>query len=239
MVWRLRDVQSEVDWDLFATTAWCLWKNRNSVKFEGRGKPTKVIAGEAEALVAEFRNLNPTVSQDSNSRRPSWSPPLPGWYKVNVDGAVFKEISNCGVGVVIRNDKGQLMGAMSKNLELPLGALEAKAKAVEEGVMLAKDLGLDHIIIEGDAQTVMSALASHTSPPISIQNIIVGARHWSLNFSTWKAIHARRNCNQAAHLMARHAKLISESVIWVEDTPPVIVSQIAFDVRCLGSCPSC
>ena len=131
------------------------------------------------------------------------------------------------------------MGAMSKNLELPLGALEAKAKAVEEGVMLAKDLGLDHIIIEGDAQTVMSALASHTSPPISIQNIIVGARHWSLNFSTWKAIHARRNCNQAAHLMARHAKLLSESVIWVEDTPPVIVSQIAFDVRCLGSCPSC
>ena len=100
------------------------------------------------------------------------------------------------------------------------------------------DLGLDHIIIEGDAQTVMSALAGHTFPPSSIQNIIAGARHWSLNFSTWKAAHARRNCNQAAHLMARYAKLISESVIWVEDTPPVIESQIAFDVRCLGSCPS-
>ena len=161
-----------------------------------------------------------------------------GWYKVNVDKAVVKEINSCGVGVVIRNDKGQIMGAMSKKLELPLGALEVEAKAVEEGVMLAKDLGLRHIIIEGDAQKVMSALAGHTSPPSSIQNIIAGARQWSLNFSAWKVTHVQRNCNQTAHLMARNAKLIFESVIWVEDTPPVIETQIAFDVRCLGSCPS-
>ena len=70
---------------------------------------------------------------------------------------------------------------MSKKLELPLGALEVEAKAVEEGVMLAKDLSLDHIIIKGDAQTVMSALAGNTSPLNSIQNIIARARHWSLN----------------------------------------------------------
>ena len=84
----------------------------------------------------------------------------------------------------------------------------------------------------------MPALAGHTSPPSSIQNIIAGARQWSLNFSAWKVTHVQRNCNQTAHLMARNAKLIFESVIWVEDTPPVIETQIAFDVRCLGSCPS-
>ena len=130
---------------------------------------------------------------------------MSGWYKVNVDEAVFKEINSYGIGVVIRNDKGQLMRAMSKKLELPLGALEVEAKAVEEGVMLAKDLGLSHIIIEGDAQTVMSALAGHTSPPSTIQNIIARERQWTLNFSAWRATHVRRNCNQAAHLMARNA----------------------------------
>lgn len=36
-------------------------------------------------------------------------------YKVNVDGALYR-----GIGVVICNDKGQLMGAMSKALLLGL-----------------------------------------------------------------------------------------------------------------------
>jgi len=238
VAWRLRDVQSEVVWEIIATMAWCLWKNRNSVKYEGKGKPTKAIAREAKTVVEEFHMFNSTMSQESNSRRRYWTPPLSDWYKVNVDEAVFKEINSYSIGVVIRNDKGQLMRAMSKKLELPLGALEVEAKAVEEGAMLAKDFDLSHIIIEGDAQTVMSALAGHTSPPSTIQNIIARARQRTLNFSAWKATHVRRNCNQAAHLMARNAKFISESIIWVEDTPPVIETQIAFDVRWLGSCPS-
>ena len=37
-------------------------------------------------------------------------PPRVGWYKVNVDGAIFSDSGSGGAGVVIKNEKGQLMG---------------------------------------------------------------------------------------------------------------------------------
>ena len=114
------------------------------MKHEGRSKKAKRITLEVGRYVEEFRQsnmTNPKPQKQPPQDRPHWCPPKLGWYKINMDGAIFKDPHYCGIGVIIRNERGQIMGAMSKKLPLPLGALEVEAKVAEEGITLARDLG--------------------------------------------------------------------------------------------------
>ena len=230
VIWKIWEDRKEIEWERLACTAWCIWKNRNAAKFEGKIKQAKEIAFEAHALVEEFKGQLEVQRQRAPPRTVGWTPPRKGWYKVNVDGAVFEESGSCGIGVVIREERGLLMGAISKKLELPLGALEVEAKAFEEGILLVGDLGLGNIVLEGDAKLVTNALAGCYSPPSSIQTIIGGIQRWSFNVHAWQVTHVCRTDNCAAHLMARIAKLVNDSVVWVEDTPPIIACQLNKDV---------
>ena len=58
-----------------------------------------------------------------------------------------------GVGVIIQDDKGQLEAgqleaAMSKKIKAPLGAVEAEAMAYEAGLMFAKDIGIQDLLLK-------------------------------------------------------------------------------------------
>lgn len=59
----------------------------------------------------------------------TWSPSPPNRYKINVDGAVFKDQRVAGVGVLVRDAEGTLIVACSKWIMAPLGAIEVEAKA--------------------------------------------------------------------------------------------------------------
>ena len=97
------------------------------------------------------------------------------------------------------------MGAMSKRWDLPLGALEIEAKAVEDGVQLAWDLGLKRIIIESDSQTVVNAIRDQSVVLSSIQHVIEGIGVDLRWFDAWKVSQICRETNSAAHILARNA----------------------------------
>ena len=215
IVWKLREVPNEVDWELFATIAWALWNNRNSFKHEGRCKQAKSIARDLAKYVEEFRqsSMPTTIPTQPYLIRTPWRPLRLEWYKVNVDGTVFKDSGYCGIEEVIRNEKGQLLGAIRKKLPLLLGALEVEAKAVEEGILLSRDLGLREVIVEGDAMIVMTALSSPNPPPSSIHKVMEGSKRCLQVFKAWEVNHVCRCNNVAVHLMARHASFVSDCVL--------------------------
>ena len=67
----------------------------------------------------------------------TWQPPKPPWYEANMDGAIFSQQKETGIGVVIRDHHGAVVAALSKKLKALLGAIEVEAKAMEEAVSFA------------------------------------------------------------------------------------------------------
>ena len=139
------------------------------------------------------------------------------------------------MGVVIRNAEGQLMGAMSKRLALPLKALETEAMVMQVGIQFACDLGLMDVVFESDSSTGISALLSATPPPWSIQKVIEGTKQSLKCFNTWSAVHVRRSGNVATQLMAKNAITALDSIVWVKYIPPVIAMQVSKDVSSLNA----
>ena len=69
----------------------------------------------------------------------------------------------------------------------------------------------------------------------SIQKIVEGAKAGLIAFSSWSCSHVRRQCNMAAHLIAKEAINVTKCLISVEDTSNVIANQIHMDVIALDS----
>ena len=73
-----------------------------------------------------------------------------------------------------------MLAAFSKQIPLPLGPLEAKAKAMEEAIYFAKDIGLQDVIFETDSSTISGALNDTSTTLATIEDIIRGT-HDSLH----------------------------------------------------------
>ena len=99
-----------------------------------------------------------------------------------------------------------MLAAVSKNFLLPLGPTEVQAKAFEESLLFACDIGVQEIILEGDSLGVANCIAGKSSPPSSVASVLYGIISLSHDFCSFQVSHKRRNGNKLAHLLAKHAQ---------------------------------
>ncbi|KAK9992106.1 hypothetical protein SO802_027091 [Lithocarpus litseifolius] len=207
LIWHLMMIE-EYDEDKVATVvtiAWSIWANRNEVRQGGIKKTGVALVKWSAQYLAEYRGVNSSPEPIPRSQDVRWSPPPRTRYKINVDGAVFKTQKSAGVGVLIRDDQGLIVAALSQKINAPLGALEVEAKAVEVALQFARDVGISDLIIEGDSFVIYNALSGHSTPPSSVASVISGALAFCVLFHRVEFSHIRRQGNKLAHLLAKHA----------------------------------
>lgn len=100
----------------------------------------------------------------SSSNRVAWIPPPDGCLKINFDGENFKDIEKAGLGVIIRNDCGQVLASLSEQIQLPFSFDLVKAMAATRALSSATELGFSRFILEGNSELVIKAFTSFIWP---------------------------------------------------------------------------
>ena len=180
------------------------------------------IIQRATFLLEEFWSANHKFQSPIVPHTLMWSPLNSPWYKINTNGAVFKQAQATGIGVVARDHEGQVIAAMSKKLWVPLGPLEAEAKAMEEGIIFACDVGLQ--------EATFQAITGKATPFATISNVVAACLCRLQDFRAVQFSHFRRQGNRPAHIFAQYAKNLDSFVTWIEENPTIIENATAQDV---------
>ena len=101
-----------------------------------------------------------------------------------------------GIGVVIRNSSGQVIGALSNRINLPSALDDVEAIAYRKAISFALELGVEEVVFEGDSETIIKALNSDSSCLSTFGHIVEDARALALNFASFCFSHVkRRECS--------------------------------------------
>ncbi|KAL0008815.1 hypothetical protein SO802_010317 [Lithocarpus litseifolius] len=108
----------------------------------------------------------------SLSSEVKWKPLRLEFYKVNYHGAMFAELGEAGIGVMVRNEKGEVIASLVEKIPIPESIEMLEALVARRAAIFSAELGLHQVVIEGDSEIVFKALSSRCLERSSIGHII-------------------------------------------------------------------
>ncbi|XP_075650045.1 uncharacterized protein LOC142620574 [Castanea sativa] len=132
--------------------------------------------------------------------------PDPQNYKANFDAAVFKATNSASIGVVIGDNIGDVIGALSLPIPLSHLIVELEALACQQAVQFAWEIGLRRVTFEGDSTIVIQAITCGDPKFLPFGNVIDDIRLQASAFQFLEFCNVKRNCNIVADALAKKAK---------------------------------
>ena len=132
------------------------------------------------------------------------------------------------MGVIIRDNHGQVLASLSEQIQLPCSSDLIEAIATARAISFAHDLSLSNYILEGDSDMVIKALKRNDDSFLYFGHILASAKTLiDVNCITFS--HACRIGNAFAHNLEKHARHVIGFKVWMEDVPPHLHSVLLAD----------
>ncbi|PRQ20304.1 putative ribonuclease H-like domain-containing protein [Rosa chinensis] len=159
-----------------------------------------------------------------------WKVPPQGWLKVNFDGAYNQGSGKAAIGFVIRDARGTFLGAVGKAISNVQSAEHAELMACKEAVSYVLTNALHQALFETDCLGLKQQLCQTTTTNTSALGRLYEDISVDLAFlPNSKVVHARREANKAALMVATYASSNDQSFIW-SDVPFFLYDVIEADM---------
>ncbi|KAL0008636.1 hypothetical protein SO802_010138 [Lithocarpus litseifolius] len=151
------------------------------------------------------------------------------FHKVNYDGAMFGESDEVGIGVVARNENGEVMASLVERITIPQSVEVLEALAARRAVIFSMELGLHQVVIEGDSEIVFKALLGECSDHSCIGHIIKDYKSISSFFSNLFILSYQAAGQLCGPRLSQKSKS-SPFLVWMEFVPLDIFYLVFVDV---------
>ena len=222
---------------LFPMGVWQLWLHRNNFVFR-IGKVDRSSFKKSIKDSVEFFSIgmNAKMPKAKTIVAVGWEKLPVGWAKLNSYGSAIGNPGCAGGGGgvgVIRDHEGQWL----KGYARPLGCSNscmAEPWAFKDGLLLAKKMGLNNLIIELDALSVV-LLMNNNSTNLLMEPLLTDCRNLAKEIPNKQITHIFRKANQCADVMAKlSASSVASFVVFLYPLSVVesIIASNKANLRC-------
>ncbi|XP_038718208.1 uncharacterized protein LOC120011213 [Tripterygium wilfordii] len=228
----IRCVLSIQEVSTLAITMRMIWLRRNKFVHEGNFMhPTQIaLRGihTADDFIKAKQSLEVPqpggISENNQRILEFWRGPPRNVVKSNWDAAIHTQTNRTGMGIVFRDEYGDVLASCALVRSTILDPTLAEALACLQAVKLSSELGFTELIFEGDSAVIVNAINGSVPTRAVWSKVIEEIKRLLGYFMSWKVVFVRRTANLAAHSMAKHALLVQDMQVWIEEVPSSVVN---------------
>ncbi|GAU26672.1 hypothetical protein TSUD_314490 [Trifolium subterraneum] len=187
---------------MWCTTMWRLWKSRNLKLWDEVDEVVTTIYQRATTFLNQWQWANlkhkTTNATSSIPHVVKWVKPPFGKIKCNIDAAFID--GKVGIGICLRDHDGRFVRAKTLRTSSQLTVKEGEAFGLLQAIKWAGELGLNNVIFNLDAKSVVDSFNTTTHDLSYFGFIIKDCKSWLLNSCTNSVVEfSRRQANMVAH----------------------------------------
>ncbi|KAL8479489.1 hypothetical protein ACS0TY_026401 [Phlomoides rotata] len=194
---------------IFGAVLWQVWKERNTLLWDGRFRqPTAAVTAAASELSDWVLVQQPSAGKMARvGPCLAWHKPGAGSHKVNVDAAFFGDSMQTSFSMVLRDDQGVFVAAKTVVCHCLKDVDIGEAMGFMEALSWVKNLGLQNVVIEGDAKIVVDSINLKTKGVSAFLDVISVCHLLVSEIVNCSVSFSKREANIMAHMFARVSRV--------------------------------